>query len=192
MDFLPIINQIELFNILTPEEKVILSSLVQMEEYNVNQDLFTNKCDKVYFIINGMVKVQAVTYEDILKVLYFYGTGEFCTDVFSFLTGQKSNYKFIAVQRVNAMTITKTNMDYICDNYYNFLKCRSIWLENYVMNLTKELEKFHFMTPEERYENILNTKPYLFQMLSNKDIASIIGITPESFSRMLNRIIKRK
>jgi len=190
MDFIPIINQIPIFNILTSEEKVVLNSLVELDEYGVNQPIFNGRCDKVYFLISGMVKVQAIASGDVLKVLYFHEAGEFCTEVFSFLTGQKSNYKFVAVQPVKAMTITKPKMDYICDNYFNFLKCRSVWLENYCMKLTQDLEKFHFMTPEERYENLLNVKPHLFQMLSNKDIASIIGITPESFSRMLHRILK--
>lgn len=43
------------------------------------------------------------------------------------------------------------------------------------------------MTPLQRYERLLETEPHLLDLMPKKDVASMLGITPESFSRMLAR-----
>lgn len=191
MDFREVIARIPLFDILTEVERKALVESVQEEEINSGSSLYHQTCNKIFFIASGMVKVQVTNTSGRKVVLYLYNSGEFCTDVFSFLSGKSSQYNFIAVQPCKLMTITKQNMDFICDSHYGILKCRGVWLENFCMKLISELEKFYFMTPEQRYEELLNKKPFLFQALPNKDIASMIGITPESFSRMLSKAARK-
>ncbi|WP_421754630.1 Crp/Fnr family transcriptional regulator [Croceimicrobium sp.] len=60
--------------------------------------------------------------------------------------------------------------------------------------LTKQQEsftEFKTSTPEERYLNLLKTKPGLLQRVSQYQIASYLGITPESLSRIRKRIINK-
>ncbi|MEC7753912.1 MAG: Crp/Fnr family transcriptional regulator [Bacteroidota bacterium] len=58
--------------------------------------------------------------------------------------------------------------------------------------LTQQQESFTAFktsTPEERYLNILNTRPDLLQRASQHQIASYLGIKPESLSRIRKRIL---
>jgi CRP-like cAMP-binding protein len=192
MDLQKILAQISLFDILTDEEKQVIIDSVSVEEYSSNHELVNQNSYKVNFIISGMIKVQVVDSNEQRRVIYVYNAGEFFVDIFSFLLNQPSNYRFVTVQPSTLMTMTKERMDFACDNFYNIQKCRGIWLENLCMKLTRDLEKFYFLTPEERYKDLLNRRPYLFRMLSNRDISSIIGIAPESFSRMIRRVVKGK
>lgn len=60
--------------------------------------------------------------------------------------------------------------------------------------LTKQQESytaFKSSTPEERYLNMLKTRPYLLQRASQHQIASYLGIRPESLSRIRKRIINK-
>ncbi|WP_215225785.1 Crp/Fnr family transcriptional regulator [Echinicola shivajiensis] len=60
--------------------------------------------------------------------------------------------------------------------------------------LTKQQESFtEFKTssPEERYLNLLKTRPDLLQRASQHQIASYLGIKPESLSRIKKRLMNR-
>ncbi len=48
--------------------------------------------------------------------------------------------------------------------------------------------KYHFSTPEERYYNLLKTRPEIFELVPLYHIASYLGVKPESLSRIRNRI----
>jgi CRP-like cAMP-binding protein len=52
----------------------------------------------------------------------------------------------------------------------------------------KTLTKYITSNPEERYLNILNERPHLFQRVPQYIIASFLGVTPESLSRIRKRL----
>lgn len=52
----------------------------------------------------------------------------------------------------------------------------------------KEVNHYLACTPEERYENLIKTKPELFQLVPLYHIASYLGVKPESLSRIRNRL----
>ncbi|MFZ4544064.1 MAG: hypothetical protein ACOYOA_08455 [Saprospiraceae bacterium] len=57
-------------------------------------------------------------------------------------------------------------------------------------------EQMKFMTsyltdsPEQRYLHLLNTRPNIFQRVPQYQIASYIGVKPESLSRIRKRMLK--
>lgn len=52
------------------------------------------------------------------------------------------------------------------------------------------MDDFKMSSPEERYLNLLKTRPDLFQRAPQYQIASYLGIKPESLSRIRKRILK--
>lgn len=52
--------------------------------------------------------------------------------------------------------------------------------------------EFKMNTPEERYLNLIKTRPDLIQRVPQHQIASYLGITPESLSRIRKRTLKHK
>lgn len=56
----------------------------------------------------------------------------------------------------------------------------------------EELNDFVSSSPEERYLNLLETKPHLLERVSHHQIASYLGIKPQSLSRIRKRILDQK
>ena len=45
--------------------------------------------------------------------------------------------------------------------------------------------------PEERFQNLIKKQPDLFQRVPQKYIANFLGVSPESLSRIRNRIFHK-
>lgn len=67
--------------------------------------------------------------------------------------------------------------------------CRLISEEKLVKNVAA-FDAFKNASPEQRYLNLINTRPDLVQRVPQHQLASYLGITPESLSRVRNRLAK--
>ena len=56
----------------------------------------------------------------------------------------------------------------------------------------QKFAKFIMSSPEERYLDVLEHRPDLLNRVPQYQLASYIGITPESLSRIRKRLVKRK
>ena len=91
------------------------------------------------------------------------------------------------IQKVIALEYEQVeNLYRSCPNWSKF--GRLIAEYAYLIIIERE-EMLHFQTPEERYKTILKKEPYLFQMVSQNQLSSYIGIKPESLSRLRKRMI---
>jgi CRP-like cAMP-binding protein len=56
------------------------------------------------------------------------------------------------------------------------------------LNYMKHFVSFIKETPRERYQNLLNEKPHIIHRVPQQHIASYLGMTPVSLSRIRNKI----
>ncbi len=68
--------------------------------------------------------------------------------------------------------------------------CR-IMSEAMMANHQESFTNYKLMTTEERYLHLLETRPDLFQRIPQYQIASYLGITAESLSRLRKRLTKK-
>ena len=54
----------------------------------------------------------------------------------------------------------------------------------------KRIEELKTMSPQDRYLNLLENNPQIFQRVPLKYIASYLNIEPQSLSRLRKRLIK--
>lgn len=65
--------------------------------------------------------------------------------------------------------------------------------QSYKQVIAEAAERIRFLiahAPEERYQHFCKTYPHLEQRVKQKDLASYLGITPTSLSRIRARIVK--
>ncbi|MEQ8925151.1 MAG: Crp/Fnr family transcriptional regulator, partial [Fulvivirga sp.] len=55
-----------------------------------------------------------------------------------------------------------------------------------------DFDLFKILTPEQRYLNLLEKRPDLIQRVPQRHLASYIGITPQSLSRLRMRILEKE
>ena len=120
-----------------------------------------------------------------------------CTDLFlennffaddlSLLTGKPSRIEIVSLENSRLLRISKTNIESLKKTPIGSM----LFLageEN--SSIEKQSQQIELMTqsPEERYLNLVKTKPEIVQRIHQKHIASYLGITTQSLSRIRKRI----
>ena len=79
----------------------------------------------------------------------------------------------------NIQTVSKSRENIAQDNGNCFLGYQS-FMTNYITD-----------KPEQRYLKLLQSRPDIFQRVPQYDIASYIGVKPESLSRIRKKLVKK-
>ena len=139
----------------------------------------------LYFIEKGCVRVYFL--EDVHEhSLYFGYEGSLVSDLSSFLSESNSSLLIQCISKTRTKVISKASFnDFIQSNpsssklWIDVLSDLSLW------HLEREKDLL-INSPSERFERILSRQPELFQKVPHKYIASYLGMSPESLSRLQN------
>lgn len=143
----------------------------------INSGYFVLKgCLRCYYIIDGEEKTTAFYTE---------------TEILSPVSGADKSRAAHFVSCVEDSIVTVGNPEMgkeMNEKFPRFEKLCLIMSEQLLENSLASLADFKHSTPEQRYLNLLKTKPDLLQRAPQHQIASFLGITPPSLSRIRKRL----
>jgi CRP-like cAMP-binding protein len=140
-------------------------------------------CNHLWFINEGAVKAFEII-EGKEQVSHFFLKNMFFTNYYCWVTKNTSDITFRTVAASEVIEIDYPKLEILCTQHHIFdtigrKMAEKIFVQEY---LTKRL-LINF-TATERYEYLEKEKPEIFQHFALKDIASFIGITDVSLSRI--------
>lgn len=71
-------------------------------------------------------------------------------------------------------------------------RLKNKFIQDYLVKILHRLETFLVYNPEERYEWLMREQPELLKRVQQKHLASYLGITPVSLSRLRTRRNRRQ
>ena len=146
-------------------------------------------CDFLAFVVSGTVRHFHIKEGD-EKTCDISLEGQFITDFKSFLDHTPATICLQALKDSDILTITKSDLDKlyeICPKYETFGR---IMAEKVALRATDIAMYLSSEKPAERYKNLMKEQPELFQRVQQKYIANLLGISPESLSRIRKRTIQ--
>jgi CRP-like cAMP-binding protein len=114
------------------------------------------------------------------------------SDMKSFLTNQPSTYNIDALEDSELLLIDKASQDKLCCAIPKFEHYFRILLESNSSAAQLRISDFISASAEDRYLNFLKTYPKLVQRVPQSQIASYLGITPQSLSRIRKELSEKK
>lgn len=150
-----------------------------------------NITDTCYFVLKGCVR-QYFLQEGEEKTTAFFTESQAIVSISNYATQKPSPHYLICVEDC---TLIVGNFEEEKEMYEKFPQLQAITRMMMEQDYGKTQETFaNFITssPEERYVNLLNTRPELLQRVPQHQIASYLGMTPESLSRIRKRIALKK
>jgi len=145
-------------------------------------------CKHYTFVVDGCFKMYKVDYKGIEHNLQFSIEGGWIADIGSFHSGKPSELYIEALEKSTILQIAKPDLLFLYSHYPKFDRNFRVLIENAFINIQKRVLQNISSTAEERYLDFLKTYPNLFNRISNVQIASYIGVTPEFLSKIRKNI----
>jgi CRP-like cAMP-binding protein len=137
-----------------------------------------------YFLESGLIR--SYTFDDNGKEITtnIFSAPCFVNDFLSFFTQQPARENY---QTLTNCVLWKTNLENVQRNFHDIPEFREFSRLLFVINYYRLQDRMLGMVKESaalRYSNLLNEHPKIFQHVSLKIIASYLGITDTSLSRI--------
>ncbi len=178
---------------LTDSEQQHLLSFTKRAKYDAKTLLLKSGevCTTSYFVISGILRSYTIDENGVEHVVSFACSGWFIADMYSYLS-QRPGHLFIEVNDDSeVLEITRENQENMYREVPKMERYFRILIENsLVANQERLIDNLSF-TAEARYDKFLNRFKDLANKIPQKQIASYLGITPEFFSKMKARMLRK-
>jgi CRP-like cAMP-binding protein len=145
-------------------------------------------CRNIYFIEQGSARIYY--YKDEIDVTeYFAFENNFIARVESLFSGRPSRKGIQILEDSIIVSINAVELNKLYNTYPGVERLfRKITEAAYVETVNR-LESLQFHTAEERYRDLIEQHPQIIQRIPLKYIASYLGITPVSLSRIRSTLV---
>jgi len=176
---------------LTEEEKDAILSLDLFRSVKKGETLLKegqNSTDS-YFVIKGCIRTYYII-DGEEKTTAFYTEMDALTP-HCVVNKTPSDY-FISCVEDSIITVSNSDMEAeINSKFPKFdIMCRML-SEELLAKQRIDFDEFKTSSPEQRYLNLLQTRPDLIQRVPQHQLASFLGIKPQSLSRLRARILEK-
>jgi CRP/FNR family transcriptional regulator, anaerobic regulatory protein len=144
-------------------------------------------CRHVYFIEKGFVRV--FYYADGRDITsWFAKEGQIASATDSLFSGQASDYNIQLVEDSTLICVDYSKLELLFDKYPMVERLARLMTIDTYLKTEDRIKKMLFLTPEERYISLLESFPDIILRVPLGYIASYLGITQETLSRIRARI----
>lgn len=147
-------------------------------------------CEYFDFVVRGCLRLYKVDEKGDYHVLQFATENYWMLDLTSFHKRTKSVLDIDALEDTVVLRITYNDLIDLYVKAPKFDRIFRVLLENHFMQQQERIGQLFSSTAEERYQSFLETYPHLLNRLSQVQVASYLGVTPEFLSRIRNRMAK--
>lgn len=169
------------------DESSLDSIVSKFEVQNIKKgDFFLESgrnCQKMAFIVSGYLRMYNLV--DGKEITFWIGSsGKFITSLSSFVFETENHWNIQAVTDCTVYTIGRKNHFDLSKQQPKWLEFDNLLLAHSFALLEQSMFAHLHTTAQQRFETLLKEEPALFNHVPLRHIASMLGITPESLSRL--------
>jgi CRP-like cAMP-binding protein len=147
---------------------------------------------KIIYVKKGILRIFFVTASGEEKTFFFRWEGQIAAIPECIFDNQPTRQTWQALEDCELMEIDFDIVEKLSENNISLIKTRLGFAEKMFLDALKRVESFVLDKPEERYQKLIIQKPEIIKRVADKHIASFIGVTPVSLSRIRKRLASQK
>jgi CRP-like cAMP-binding protein len=141
-------------------------------------------CQHVIWVGKGCLRLFMVDSGGREHIIDFGLENDFFTDRLSLANATPSLYNIDALEDTEVMLFSPESLEYLTDSVPNFAKVLRIATTQHLAKLQSRITATLTLSADEKYKTLLRQNPELVQRLPQHMIASYLGITPATLSRV--------
>ena len=163
------------------------SKTVKKNSYLLRQG---DTCRDLVFVQKGCLRLYYVK-EDIEVSVWFAFPHSSAIEIYSFISENPSDYFLQAIEDSEVLFLSKTELNKLYQHYPKMQEMMRRFWEDVILNLINRFTALQKDSAEKRYLDLLE-KPAYMETIPQKYLASFIGVTPTSLSRIRKKIVQHR
>lgn len=178
---------------LTPKEEQRVLFLTEPQSFKAKTTLLKDGdvCTQSYFVTKGILRSYTIDENGVEHVVSFACPEWWIADMYSYLSQSPGQLFIEVIEDAEVRVLSKENQEKLYSEVPKMERFFRILIENSLIANQKRLINNLTFTAEARYDIFTKKFHSILPYLPQKQIASYIGVTPEFFSRMKARLLKK-
>ena len=160
-----------------------IQKAVKKNDYLLKQG---NTCKDLVFVQKGCLRLYYIK-DDIEVSVWFAFPQSSAIEIYSFISENPSNYFLQAIEDSEVLYLPKTQLNKLYQSQPKMQEMMRNFWEDVILNLVNRFTALQTDSAEKRYLDLL-AQPDYFATIPQKYLASFIGVTPTSLSRIRKQI----
>lgn len=180
--------------LLTGEEELQMKEYLTYRKLRKRQYLLQEGdiCKHIAFIERGILRAYSVDESGNEHIIQFGLEGWAIADLYSFITAEPSTYNIDVIEDAELVLISKSAQDELLLKMPKYETFTRLNITGAYLAMQRRLTSIISASVEERYAGFLTLYPNIAQRVPQHMIASYMGLTPETLSRVRRRISSGK
>lgn len=144
-------------------------------------------CNYIAFIEQGVFRFYHTKDGQEIVTAFFF-VGDFLSNYRSFLSNQASKHSIQALKKSKIWMMQQQDLYQLYEQYPMIDRLGRLVAEQLYLTVARRLDIFMYETPEERYLDLIRRGSKLLHEVPQYMLASYLGVSPETLSRIRKRI----
>jgi CRP-like cAMP-binding protein len=178
---------------LSPQEQELFLSKTETLHYKAKTILLNagEVCKNSYFVNSGVLRSFNINDNIVEHVMSFACQGWWISDMYSLISQKPGNLFIEVIEDAEVVLLSKENQEQLYHDIPKLERFFRILTENALVANQQRIMDNLSLSAEERFEKFSKKYPSLMQQVPQKQIASYIGVTPEFFSKMKSKMLRK-
>jgi CRP-like cAMP-binding protein len=174
------------------DELILLDKIIPVQNYKKGSILLKENevSTKSFFIIRGLIRLY-YNIDGVEKTANFYSENQFVTAFESYTKKKPSSYYFECIEECTLGVINYDIEETLLKSFPKLEVLSRLILEEELSIYQSIVASFVTLSPEERYLNLVRNNDSLLTRIPQYHLASYLGVSPESLSRIRKRIYSK-
>lgn len=187
-------KHLELKITLTNEQKEIIKTFFVPKKLKKRHYLLQegDVCKNLAFVASGLLRAYNIDEKGNEHVNQFTPEGWWTSDMYSYFSSEKTSYTIDAIEDSQILLIAQEEFENLLEKVPAMERFFRMLFQNSLVAKERRLISSHIHTAEEKYLHLMKYNPDFIERIPQNLIASYLGLTPETVSRLKKNIVFKK